>query len=102
MDVSDTISDRNFDREKKVIQGLVEAFEVKLDGSRAGLITFSTVAHTRAEIGQYDTAAAFNQVVGNLKQYGMYLFHRAISGLLTGKRRVGRQVHVHEKNVNGG
>ena len=78
MDVSDTISDRNFDREKQVIQGQVEAFEVKLGGSRAGLVTFSTFAHTRAEIGQYDTAAAFNRFVNeSVTRSGRYRFHVA-------------------------
>ena len=100
MDVSDTISDKNFDREKQVIQGLVEAFEVKLGGSRAGLVTFSTFAHTRAEIGQYDTAAAFNEIVRGLPKGGVYLFHDAalpccygfslieLTSLITGMRNV--------------
>ena len=75
MDVSDTISLRNFDREKQVIQGLVEAFEVKLGGSRAGLVTFSTFAHTRMEIGEHDSMAQFNAIVSKLPKTGIYLFH---------------------------
>ena len=71
MDVSDTISDRNFEREKKVIRGLVEASKVKLGGSRAGLVTFSLQARMRVEIGQYDTVAEFNKIVSGLAKDGM-------------------------------
>ena len=72
MDVSDTLSDRNFLRAKQIIQQLAQAFGVKLGGSRAGLVTFSTTAKTVIEIGQNDTAAAFNREVSGITPFGTY------------------------------
>lgn len=80
MDVSDTISNNNFQREKLIIRGLTEAFEVKPGGSRAGLITFSRKARTVLKIGQHKTANEFSKWILGMKQRGMnyFFYYKAV------------------------
>ena len=73
LDMSNTISRRTFHREIKLIQGLVRAFDVKLGGSRAGLVTFSDNAATNIDFDHHPTVHAFNRAVRRISQSGTYV-----------------------------
>ena len=70
LDMSDTISNRTYRRQIKLIQGLVRAFDVSLGGSRAGLVTFSDNAVTNFDFDMHPTTHDFNRAVRRLDKYG--------------------------------
>ena len=70
LDGSTTATKRTFYRGIKLIQGLVRAFDVRLGGSRAGLVTFSDNAETNIDFDKHASSYRFNREVGKLRLPG--------------------------------
>ena len=51
----------------------MKAFKIKLDGNRAGLISYGSAVVETIELGTENTVEKFNQAVSNLKKEGKTL-----------------------------
>ena len=78
LDYSTTIDQNNFERSKTAIKMLVKDFKVRVGGSRASLITFSTDADYRMPFGKYKTASEFNAAVNGIKREGNFLLSHLV------------------------
>ena len=59
-----------FERELNLVKAIVKAFKIKLDGNRAGLISYGSAVVETIELGTENTVEKFNQAVSNLKKEG--------------------------------
>ena len=62
-------------QEIKIIQGIVNRFDVKIGGSQACLLTFSDSAVMRVASGQISQGEQFNKLVSNISHTSTVYLH---------------------------
>ena len=68
VDASGSIWGPDFKRQLHFIQNIVESFEVSLEGTRVGVLTFGNKPSKQFDLGRYENEADLKAAIGEIKQ----------------------------------